>query len=176
VALRRPATVVGGVAGLCLMVVLLVSVSVVTVHRHEVLGAYEMAVIAGAASSVIYQMGIRPAVVIGRTSLTLRQPYSRREVPLALISRVTRARSLTLHLTDGTQVKVWAFSASLLADWLGDAKAREVATQIQAAVAADSGGHPSPSASRRLDIWPTAVVLAVALTIASVVVVALHTH
>jgi hypothetical protein len=152
---------------------LLVVVTVISVHRRVFSGAYEMAAIAAIASSVIYQLGVRPAVTIGETAVTLRQPYCQRVAALTLIDGVTRSRGLTIHLADGTQWKAWAFSSSMIASWLGDSKARQVAVLIE-----EARQRPLIAATTRstyrttIDVLPTAIILVVAFGLTSAIALA----
>jgi hypothetical protein len=141
--LRRTATVVAGLVGLCVATVLLVGVEAVEFHRRDPTGGFEIFVVVGLAFGVIYAGAVRPAVIISPSTVVVIQPFGRREVAVSDIERVTGAGGLSIHLVDGSNIKVWAFSASKIARLLGDRRAREVQSQIQDA-RVRAQGHELP--------------------------------
>jgi hypothetical protein len=133
VRLRRTGTVLFGAIGMCVPAGLFVTGIVVAVHRGNASIAVQLTVVAAITASLVYAATIRPAVIIGPTAVVVIQPFWTRKLPTVDIDRVTGARGLTVHMVDGSQVSVWAFSPSLIAAFVGDRHARKAQSEIEAA-------------------------------------------
>ncbi|MBM7786691.1 hypothetical protein [Tenggerimyces flavus] len=171
VTLRRPGTAISallltaGALALCWYIVVNPGVD------HSLVGRAIGASVLLVLTWFIWRVGGYPCLKLTRTHLVIRNPVLCHVVPWRAVDTIEARDDLTVVLWDGREIRVWAFSHSLLAEIFGDRNPHRAIELSQQRKASAPAGAETITHQPRLTIhlrwWvlPVVVVLAGAATI-----------